>query len=173
MKRFTMCAAVCAFLFLWAVPVQAQDAVPDVTETSVLDEGPVFVAEPSPEVPDVIEDEAVPEPSEEMPVTPEELGETIDKAILAAEGGHWTVLAGFCIMILIWVFRRIGLLQKWEKGLPWLAMVVGGVIVFAAYLASGYPVGMSFLYAFFSGGSAVALWEMIFKHVDRKIQPSG
>lgn len=184
MKR-TAFVAVAAFLFLWTTPVFAQETVdvvnPEVVVTDVTivpaveEPAVVDVTTPAPVVAPVEEEAAVageappPPPTEPMPVTPAELGETIDKAILAAEGGHWTVLAGFLIMILIWVLRRFGVFASLSKSLPWISMVVGGIAVFASYLASGYPVGMAILYAFFSGGGAIAMWETVFKHVDKQI----
>jgi len=138
------------------------EAVPEAAAFAVEEVAPV--AEAPVEEPKV--EGAVPQPTEKVPDTPEEVGETLDKALFAAEGGHWTISVGFLLMLVIWILRRLGLLLKWGKGLPWLAMVVGSLGTFFAYLASGYTVGTAILYAFFSGGSAITLWEMVFKHID-------
>ena len=133
-------------------------------------------ARPSPaaDVPEDTEQPAVPQPTEKVPETPEEVGKAVAGAIEAAQEGEWSALAGFLIMLVVWVARKVGVLGS-LKGwlLPWIALLMGGAGTFAAYLASGYSMPMALLYAFFAGGQAIAFWELVFKHIDRELAKEG
>ena len=116
----------------------------------------------------------VPQPTEKVPETPEEVGKAVAGALEAAQQGKWSALAGFIIMMLVWIARRVGILGS-LKGwlLPWIALLLGGLGTFAAYLASGYGMPEAALYGFFAGGNAIAFWELVFKHIERELTKKG
>ena len=104
---------------------------------------------------------------------PEELGAAIsDVGLLveAARNGNWVFFTGLLIMLLIFILDKMVDLKKRipATAVPWVAATLGIVGSIAAQLTTGIPWGQAILQGFTSGVTAVGLWEMIFKHMNKK-----
>ena len=87
----------------------------------------------------------------------------------AAQANHWTVFAGMLILLLVWVFNKFGLAAKiGGKLVPWVTLGISAAIAVAVGLASGAPVGDAIKLGLLEGGVAIALWELVFKHLSAK-----
>jgi hypothetical protein len=83
----------------------------------------------------------------------------------AAKVSQWNVVGGFLILLLIWLFNRLGLAAKiGGKYIPWVAVGTGALVAIAVGLTQGVPVGDALKLGLFDGALAVALWELIVKH---------
>ena len=107
----------------------------------------------------------LPEPNE-PPVTDSEAVGMAMKIIAAAREGHWTLLAGLVLMLLIYVFNRFGMAAKFgTKVVPWVTVVLGMVGSVGYGMSNGELWYVALIYGFFMSSSAIALWELVIKHL--------
>ena len=137
--------------------VTTSDVTPDdVTEPVALD----VVAEPVTEVVVPVD----PAPEIKVPTTDEEAGTIIGQLLDAATNGHWTVFVGFLLLMLMWLFNRMGLAAKIGRDyVPWVTVGLGLVACVAIGLATGANIWDALKAGFLEGGIAISLWELIFK----------
>ena len=90
--------------------------------------------------------------------------------IEAAKDGYWGILAGFLVMLLLFILDKfVGIKKRvGAKALPWVAAVLGIVSAMAVELTTGVQWGQALLHGFTAGATAVGLWELIFKHALKK-----
>jgi len=127
-----------------------------------------------PEAPEAPEaDEVAPDDDDSavvtLPDTDEEAMLLISKLLDAANNGHWTVFAGLLILLLVFGMNRLGLAAKiGGKWVPWVTLGTGAAVAIAIGLATGAPVGESIVAGLLEGTVAIALWELLAKHVTAK-----
>ncbi len=111
----------------------------------------------------------------DVPVTNEEAGEILALLLDAGQNGHWTALAGLLILLLVWVFNKLGLQDKiGPKATPWVALGTGVVVAIAISLAQGGELTDALKVGLLDGAVAVALWELIAKHLlTKKAEPES
>jgi hypothetical protein len=124
---------------------------------------PAPAAEPSKDVtPPGVEDPKVPE-------TNEEVGSLISDLLNAAQNGHWTVFAGLLILLLVWFFNKLGLAAKIGRTyVPWVTLGISTLVAVAIGLSSGAAILDAIKLGVLEGGVAIALWELLFKHLTSK-----
>jgi len=106
---------------------------------------------------------------DKVPETDEEVGKLIGMLLDAANNGHWTVFVGLLLMLVIFVLNRIGLAAKvGPKWVPWVTLGVGAAASIGLGLATGVGIGESITLGLLEGGIAIALWELVAKHVTSK-----
>ncbi len=104
-----------------------------------------------------------------LPESNEEAGELLGMLLDAGTNGHWTALAGLAILMLVWVFNRFGLQNKWgKKATPWIALGTGVLVAVAISLAQGGEIMDALKVGLLDGAVAVALWELVAKHLLKK-----
>jgi hypothetical protein len=189
MRRF-FSALLLSFLFLMTVPAYAQDApdaatpaaveghavepgddVPDAGAAPVGDAG---AAAPAPAV-DIVPGtpEVTPAPdapsatdAPSAPTTDAEAVELVKDAVQAARDGSWPLFAGLVLFLIIFAANRFGLAKKvGRKAVPWVTAAVGVGGSLAIGLVGGVPVTEALMHGFFASAEAIALWELVFKHI--------
>ncbi len=119
----------------------------DDDDSAAQDEGTVTVTVEG--LPDVSDDEAV----------------AAVKTLLDYQKSGWGALAAALLTLIIFVVRKLGLLNKVpKKALPWVAAGVAMVADVAAALGTGAPVAEALLQGLMLGAAAVGFWEMALKH---------
>jgi hypothetical protein len=161
--------------FFWTTTVLAQDPAPaPEAEEIVVEERaaviPPAAATDAPPAAAGDEDPVVPPApvlkDAKVPVTDEEVGAIVTLILDAAKGGHWQILAGLLILLVVFVFNKLGLASKIGPGLvPWFAVGLGILTSVAIGMASDTGILPALQYGFIQGGLAVALWELIAKHL--------
>lgn len=130
--------------------------VPDagVSEVSA-DAGKVATADPAPPV------VVVTPPKPALPVTDAEAGSMLGAMIDAAQGSHWNVFGGLLVLLLVWLFNRLGLKAKFgSKVVPWVSLITGAVAGVAIGMASGAPFVDALKFGLMDGAMAVSFWEL-------------
>jgi len=103
-------------------------------------------------------------PDAKVPTTDEEAGVMVGQLLDAAQNGHWLIVAGLLLLILMWVFNKLGLASRvGRQYVPWLTLGTGVIISIAVALAGGGGVLDAVKLGLLEGGVAIALWELIFK----------
>ena len=111
---------------------------------------------------------AVNTPKDEGP-SDSEVGAIIVQMVDAAKAGHWSVFGGFLVLLLIWLFNRMGLKEKiGSKAVPWVSLGVGALLSVALGLSQGAPILDSLKLGLLEGGVAIALWELVAQHFLKK-----
>lgn len=117
-------------------------------------EGPEVVAPPAAPV-------ALPPPSGDT-TGPQAVGLLVQ----ALQKKQWAVAIGLVVMLLVWGLRKANVLKSVPaKAMPWVAMVMSLVGAFGMAASSGVPLSDALNQGVMSGMSAVALWELAFKHI--------
>ena len=112
---------------------------------------------------------AAPVVDPQVPTTDAEAGAMIGMLLDAAQNGHWTVLAGLVILLLVFFCNKFGLAAKMgTKFVPWFTLGISAAIAIAIGLASGAAVMDSIKLGLLEGGVAIALWELVAKHFTTK-----
>lgn len=189
MRRF-FSALLLSFLFLMTAPAFAQD-IPDAATPAVVEghadapEGdapdagavaPVPAADVVPGTPEVVEEAApaadAPDnatPAVDAPSAPTsdaEAVELVKDAVQAARDGSWPLFAGLVLFLLIFAANRFGLAKKVGRtAVPWVTAGVGVAGSLAIGLVGGVPVTEALMHGFFASAEAIALWELVFKHI--------
>jgi hypothetical protein len=77
-------------------------------------------------------------------------------------------MVGFLLMLIVWFLRRINLLSKIPtKAVPWVTMLLGCLTAVGMVLAGGASWTVALTTGIGGGFMAPALWEMLFKHIDK------
>jgi len=87
------------------------------------------------------------------------------KTLLDYQSSPWGAIAAALLTLLIFVVRKLGLLNKFPKAaLPWVAAGVAMAADVAAALSADAPVPDALLQGLMLGAAAVGFWEMALKH---------
>jgi hypothetical protein len=85
---------------------------------------------------------------------------------------NWSFVVGAILMLLIWGVRRAwsaitkkATTDAAKKALPWIALGLGVLLDISTGLINGISWWKAILSGLVSGGSAIALWESVFKHL--------
>lgn len=90
-------------------------------------------------------------------------GAMLQGAAQAAQGGHWSILTGFVLMLMLWGVRKVvPALQA--KLVPWAATLLALVGQVGYALATGADWQSAVTNGFLAGASAIGLWELVFQH---------
>jgi hypothetical protein len=92
--------------------------------------------------------------------------ETVTMLVDAVQGGHWAVLVGLALTVLVWVARRmLGPKKLPSSAIPIVNVVIGVVVAIADLLIRGQPwyeaLGTGLLVSAAAGG----FWGMLGKHL--------
>lgn len=164
MRRATL-FLISGILLCGTTPVVAFDSVPTDVAAELAD------VSDSRDISQPVSDVSAPESDAsqtikpDVPETPEEADQVLTDLVSAAEKGHWAIVAGLCLMLFIWVLRRVKILTKIpDKAIPWVAAGLAILGYIATGLAQGMVWHVALVQGFLAGASAVGLWEMIFRH---------
>jgi len=96
--------------------------------------------------------------------------EMVNVLIDASQKGHWSLVLGAFLSLLVWFLNRlIGIKDKvGKKALPWVVAGLGVAASIAFTLLTGAPLGAGLVQGFLTGAAAVGLWELVLKHVLKK-----
>lgn len=112
--------------------------------------------------------EPVPVVDPKVPETDGEAGALISKLLDYGQNGHWTLFAGVLLLLLIWGFNKLGLAKKvGRKWVPWVTLGIAAVASIGVGLASGESIWDAAKLGLLEGGLAIALWELIAKHLSK------
>lgn len=104
-----------------------------------------------------------------VPETDAEAGSLIGMLLDAAQHGHWTAFTGLLLLLLVWFFNRLGLAAKiGTKFVPWVTLGISTLVMVAVSLATETPLLDALKAGLLEGGIAIALWELIMKHITNK-----
>lgn len=104
-----------------------------------------------------------------VPTTDADAGVVVGQMMDAAKNGHWTVSGGLLLLLLMWLFNRMGLAAKvGSKAVPWITLATGAVLATAVGLIHGVAVLDAVKLGVMEGLVAVGLWEAVFKHIKFK-----
>jgi hypothetical protein len=118
------------------------------------------------------------EPPEVPQVDKDPVGfwQTISNAI---HDKNWSYVVGGILMFLVWGVRKLWSLitkqatsETAKKALPWIALSLGVVLEIALGLTTGVTWWKALVSGLTSGGSAIALWEAVFKHLMGEKKPA-
>jgi hypothetical protein len=158
-----------------AVPAFALVDLGEEVATTVDDDDSAAPEAPAGDDDSAANDDAVPAVDDDdsavvaVPTTDEEAILLISKLLDAANNGHWTVFAGLLILLLVFGMNRLGLAAKiGGKWVPWVTLGTGAAVAIAIGLATGAPVGESIAAGLLEGTVAIALWELLARHVTTK-----
>lgn len=99
-----------------------------------------------------------------VPETNADAGALVSRLLNAADNGHWTVVAGLILLLLMWAFNKFGLAKKiGRKYVPWVTVAIGVAGSVGIALAQGSPIMDAVKLGIIEGGLAIALWELMFK----------
>lgn len=99
------------------------------------------------------------------PKTDAEAGTFLGAMVDAAKDGHWNVVGGLLILLLIWLFNKLGMATKLgSKLVPWVSVALGVLATLGVGLATGAPLLAAIKTGALNGALAVALWELVGKH---------
>ena len=108
-------------------------------------------------------------PTSTVPTSDEAAGTVVGQMVDAAKNGHWTVFGGLLLLLIIWLFNRMGLAAKvGSKAVPWVTLGTGAVLATAVGLVHGVALFEAVKLGVLEGLVAVGLWEALFKHVSPK-----
>jgi len=146
-------------------PVVASSVSPDespLLDASVASEAPVLPVE----APSSLVSAAPLQDPLVAPETDSEASALFIKLLDAAQNGHWTVFGGILILLLVFIFNRMGLASLvGTRFVPWVSLGVGALAGVALSLAGGVAIWDSILAGLLNGGMAITLWELIFKNI--------
>ena len=166
-------------LVLGSMPTHAQDPtpVPDespvaeevLPEEAAADESVVSEEAPVEEITETeepaVEPEAVNEEATEIPQTDAEVIGVIGSFVKAVNSGDWTLVFAFGVMILIYLVRRLGLLDKLPAdAVVWVSLAISVLGCAAAALIDGAAIGAAILQGVVLGLSSAGLWSAGGKH---------
>jgi hypothetical protein len=161
-------------------PVAVPEAPEALVEPVIAPETPALVeadasSEMTPEVPEATEVPAeaplaVEETPAVIPVEPPTTDsaavDTALKIVSAARDGQWTLFAGMLLMLLVYVFNRMGMGAKiGTKAVPWVTVGLGVLSSVGFGIANGEVWYTGIIYGLFMSASAIALWELVIKHL--------
>lgn len=130
--------------------------------TSATDAGPVSDVKATDVKASGVTVEVVSKPG--VPTTDKEAGALVSLLLDSAENGQWTVFAGLLLLLLMWLFNRLGLASKVGRDyVPWVTMGVSAAGFIAIALVEGSSVNDALKLGLLEGGIAIALWELVFK----------
>ena len=165
-----------------ATPAAAVEPVPApaaaaLVATPVVKPVPTITAAPAPVAPPAVaaeapvlapEKAAAPAPPVVEPAVPKtdaEAGVMLGRLLAAAQNGHWTLLSGLAILLMVFFFNKFGLAAKiGNKYVPWFTLALAAAISIAIGLANGVGVLDAIKLGLLEGGVAIALWELVFKN---------
>lgn len=95
-----------------------------------------------------------------------------DEISAAFHDKNWSFVIGAILMLSIWGVRRLwsaitkqATSDKSKKALPWIALALGVLLDISTGLVNGIVWWKAIVSGLVSGGSAIALWESVFKHL--------
>lgn len=92
--------------------------------------------------------------------------ETITMLVNAVQSGHWTVLAGLILTVLVWVARRVlGPKKLPSSAIPIVNAVIGVVVAVADLLILGRAWYEALGTGLLVGAAAGGFWSMLGKHL--------
>jgi len=96
----------------------------------------------------------------------------IEEITLAFHEKNWSFAIGAILMLLVLGAKRLwsaitkqATSERAKKALPWIALSLGVVLDISTGLVNGISWWKALVSGLVSGGSAIALWESIFKHL--------
>lgn len=117
----------------------------------------------------VVEAEGSATTEDPIPEDPEEVILLVKEIIEAAKSGHWSVLVGLVLTLLVWILRKFNVISFVpKKAIPWITAALGIVGYIGVSLSTGMAVEDAIMHGFLTGVSAVGLWELIGKHLLKK-----
>jgi len=128
-------------------------AAPATTEVAVVKDP----ADPVADADKVIDDSI--KPVDDAP------GETVGAIISAFKEGRWGAAIGLLIMLLVWITRKFIWTVVPKKVLPWLTLGLAMVVTVGVELLTGISWWKTLIDGFITGGSAMAFWSLLFKHI--------
>ena len=144
--------------------VTVSPAIPVVPAADVVAPGDVVASADAP-APDAKPSPAVVKP----PTTDAEATDLAAQMVTAAQGGHWTLLAGLVLMMIVYLFNRLGMAAKiGTKAVPWVTVGLGLVGSVAYGLANGQAWPVALVNGLLMGSSAIAMWEAVIKNLTPK-----
>jgi len=90
---------------------------------------------------------------------------TISELIELAKSGRWGPFAGLALMFLVWAFRKFFWKLINKNVLPWLTLALGMAVAVGVGLVAGNIWWKVLIDGLITGGSAMALWSALFKHL--------
>lgn len=109
-------------------------------------------------------------PGTSVPKTDAEASATLKAMADAAKNGQWNVLGGLMVLLLVWLFNRMGLVKAvGAKAVPWIALGTGALVAIALGMTHGAAFSDALKLGLLDGALAVGLWELLGKH----FLPSG
>ena len=97
-------------------------------------------------------------------VSPDDPGAIVTAAAEAGATGHWAVLVGFGLMLLVWGVKKV--IPAFPAiAVPWLATALSFVGYLSHSLSQGGDWHQALVNGFLSGASAIGLWELVGKHL--------
>ncbi len=158
MKRFLSVLFVFGFLLVPLVTL-AQDASPDATPEVVVDADAGVVV--LPDAGAVVPVPVVP------PGSDAEAVEVVETAIWAVQNSNWSLLAGLVLFLVVFLANRFGLAKKvGRNAVPWVTAGLGVAGTLGLGLANDVPVQQALMHGFFASAEAIALWELVFRHIN-------
>lgn len=135
--------------------------------------GPADAGEVKVEVPDVGPSDTgivilaeIPKPH--VPETPEEAAALVTQLLDVGQNGHWTVFGGLVLLLLVYLFNRLGIAARIRREfVPIFTMVLGCIMAIGVALAQGAPITEGITLGLLEGGVAIALWELVAKHITK------
>jgi len=180
------------FLVIGVMPTHAQDPTPSapvaeevLPESDVTDEGAATPTDEEATATEPADEETTAtEPADEEATATETTDETttateptavpeteveaigmIGAFVKAVNDGDWTLVFAFGVMILIYLVRRLGLLDKLPTdAVVWVSLGVGVLGCTAAALIDGAALGAAILQGIVLGLSSAGLWSAGGKH---------
>lgn len=142
----------------------AETAPTEIVE-QVEETAPVAETEEKSEEPKV--EEKSEEPKVEEQALPTTDAEAVEDAIAfwkALETQNWSLAGGFFVMLVVYIFNRLGLKDKiGGKAVPYVSVVLGILTAVGVSLASGLSIGVAIESGLVAGLTAIGSWETIFK----------
>lgn len=90
----------------------------------------------------------------------------VTSIVAAVEQGHWAVLAGAVLTVLVWIARRmLGEKKLPAKAVPIVNAVIALAVSIADYLVRDVPWYTAVASGFIVGATAGGFWSMLGKHV--------
>jgi len=160
------------FLVIGVMPTHAQDPTPSapvaeevLPESDVTDEGAATPTDEEATATETTDETTTATEPTAVPETEVEAIGMIGAFVKAVNDGDWTLVFAFGVMILIYLVRRLGLLDKLPTdAVVWVSLGVGVLGCTAAALIDGAALGAAILQGIVLGLSSAGLWSAGGKH---------
>lgn len=104
-----------------------------------------------------------------VPETDAEVGNLIGSLLDASKNGHWLLVIGIALLLIVFVLNKLGLAAKIGRNkVPWFNLGLAAIAALGVAFAGGGSVMDALKLAAIEGGLAVLLWEAIAKHLTSK-----